>query len=805
MQESKRRMSAFLEELVLMNGETELNQAEQEAIRDALEHNSAVGIVSGYYDEKLTISMASQIFWNNLGYEHSTEIEPREYTLLEFVEQEERNLFEPDRFRNLKGQLNFHILSKTGKSVCVYAYKTEAADYSGRRQWVLSVRMDHKENEALHQLANGMMRMATRFAVCNIEKNTYDFYSLGHGEEYAPTGLYSEFLQEMNKKLKLLPDVDTIDHVMSPENLRRVLKTETDVLKFEYSSIDGSCYYNMSVIPTEWENEKLTKILMIGQDNTHLKKIEFEAQKALEEAYAAANQANQAKTEFLTNMSHDIRTPLNAIIGMTAIAGAHIDQKERVLDCLGKITTSGRHLLALINEILDMSRIESGKMILTEEDFHLPELIDNMVDMVKGDIASHQHEFEVVLKNIEHEAVSGDSLRIQQIFINIVGNAIKYTPDGGKIRFSVSEKPTHHANIGCYEFVIEDNGIGMSEEFQEQIFEPFVRADSKRVTEIQGSGLGMPITRNIVHMMNGEIKVDSKLGEGTRITITIFLKLREMEDINVEELIDLPVLVVDDDLDCCESTVGILKSIGMVGEWVDNGADAVDLVGERHDREEDYFAVIVDWKMPDMDGIETAKRIRSRIGREVPIIMLSAYDYSEVEREARAAGVNGFITKPLFKSRLTTVFKQLVHGGQNKSAAGQLAVMAERDYSRKRVLIVEDNELSREIAVEIVGMTGAQVETAVNGKEAVDKVNDAERDYFDLIFMDIQMPIMNGYEAATAIRLLDEQKGQRVPIVAMTANAFAEDVIMAKNAGINEHIAKPINFEKLDEIMNTWL
>lgn len=680
MQDKKtgRKIVTFQEDMVMMDGVSGITASEQEAIRKALTNNNAVGIVAGYYDEKLTISMASTCFWQNLGYNYAeyTGMADHSHSLLDLIAPKDRKLFAPEVFPGTAGNFEFYILKKDGTPACAYAFKAESADASGRPQWLLSVRVSYKE---------------------------------------------------------------------------------------------------------------------------------IESRRALQEAYAAANQANRAKTEFLTNMSHDIRTPMNAIIGMTAIAGAHIDERERVLDCLGKITASGRHLLALINEILDMSRIESGKMILTEENFMLPELIDNMIDMVKGDIEAHGHSLETVIRAVEHEAVSGDSLRIQQVFINIMGNAIKYTPDGGKIRLTVSEKPTQYSGIGCYEFVVEDNGIGMSEEFLQVIFEPFVRADNRRVTEVQGTGLGMPITKNIINMMNGDIKIDSTLGQGTKVTVTIFLKIRDTKDMNVEELVDLPVLVVDDDEDCCESTVDILNAIGMCGEYTQTGEEAVELVSERHEENNDFFAVIMDWYMPGMDGIEATKAIRKRVGRHVPIILLSAYDYSGIEIEARAAGVDAFIAKPLFKSRLTTTLKQIAGGAKKRTPVNDLAVVAEHDCSDKRILIVEDNELNREIAVEIVGMTGAKIETAENGKEAVDMVNAMESGYYDLVFMDIQMPIMNGYEAAAAIRNLDGSKGKILPIIAMTANAFAEDVIMAKNAGINEHIAKPISFEKLDEIMRRWL
>ncbi len=544
--------------------------------------------------------------------------------------------------------------------------------------------------------------------------------------------------------------------------------------------------------------------LLVSMDVSPEKKAEIESRKALKEAYRAAENASRAKTEFLSNMSHDIRTPMNAIVGLTAIAGANIESQEKVIECLGKITKSSRHLLGLINEVLDMARIESGKMSLTEEDFNLPELVDNLITMTKTSIDEHHHSFEVHIDHIEHEAVCGNSLRIQQVFVNLMSNAIKYTPDGGHIIFSIREKPNGFSELGCYEFTIEDDGIGMTPEFQKIMFEPFSRADDHRTTKVQGTGLGMAITRNIVHLMNGDIEVDSAPNKGTKITVTVYLKLQESEKEQEKELVDLPVLVVDDDRTCCESTVATLEDIGIDGEWVLTGTEAVERCRARHKNNSDYFAVILDWKMPGMDGIETARNIRACVGEDVTIIILTAFEFSEIEEEARSAGVNAFIAKPLFRSRLTATLRQFVSGKKEKNARNCLEDFANADYSGKRILLVEDNELNREIAIEIMGMTGAEIDVAENGKIAVDKIADAPENWYDLVFMDIQMPIMNGYEATAAIRSLSGARGH-VPIIAMTANAFAEDVQLAKNTGMNEHMAKPLDMHKLNEILKTWL
>ena len=539
-------------------------------------------------------------------------------------------------------------------------------------------------------------------------------------------------------------------------------------------------------------------------DVSQEKKAEIESHKALKDAYRAAENASRAKTEFLSNMSHDIRTPMNAIVGLTAIAGANIESQDRVVECLGKITKSSRHLLGLINEVLDMARIESGRMSLAEEDFSLPELVDNLLTLTKPAIDEHHHQLEVHVEHIEHEAVCGDSLRIQQVFVNLMSNAVKYTPDGGNITLTIKEKPNGFSELGCYEFSIEDNGIGMTPEFQKIMFEPFSRADDHRTTKVQGTGLGMAIARNIVNLMNGDIQVESAPNKGTKITVTVYLKLQENEKEQEKELLDLPVLVVDDDKTCCESTVATLQEIGIAGEWALTGKEAVERCVARHKTGRDYFAVILDWKMPEMDGIATARRIRECVGENVTIIILTSFDFSEIEEEARAAGVNAFMAKPLFRSRLTATLRQFTSGKKEKNARNYLEDFAKENYAGKRILLVEDNALNREIATEIIGMTGVTIDSAENGKIAVEKVMEAPEKWYDLIFMDIQMPIMNGYEATAAIRALAGSRG-KVPIIAMTANAFAEDVQLAKNTGMNEHIAKPLDLNKLNDVLKRWL
>lgn len=595
---------------------------------------------------------------------------------------------------------------------------------------------------------------------------------------------------------------------VSISNLMSELCPEHPAVAFEYRKAEKKNGKNqwtrVSIVMAEYENGRPKTAIYVAQDITESKQKEERDRNALIEACEAANHANTAKSEFLSRMSHDIRTPMNAIIGMTAIAGTHLDDREKVSDCLSKITVSSRHLLSLINEVLDMSKIESGRIELTEEEFNLSNLLEGILTMVRPSMRAKEQQLAVRVFEVEHEDVVGDELRLQQVFMNIISNAVKYTPVGGKLEIEISEKPSKIYGYGCYEFVFQDNGIGMSEEYLKQIFEPFSRAEDCRVSKIEGTGLGMTIAQNIVRMMNGDIGVESKENEGSRFTVTVFLKQQSIENGDIRELQQLPVLVADDDEYACEAACKILADIGMCGEWVLSGEEAVRRTQIACEEGKDFFAVILDWKMPGMDGIETAREIRKLLGDEVPIIILSAYDWSEVEEEARKAGVNGFITKPLFKSRLVYMFKQFIGNSESRKDLEE-EVGGERDFSGKRLLLVEDNELNREIAEEIIGETGIRIESAVNGQEAVAMYESHEEHYYDLIFMDIQMPVMNGYEATRMIRKSHKGDALTIPIIAMTANAFSDDVAQSKRAGMNEHITKPLDIEELMRCMERWL
>lgn len=578
-----------------------------------------------------------------------------------------------------------------------------------------------------------------------------------------------------------------------------------DSLSIEYRTHKMGWCQGIFTVVDRYENGDLCHVLWSSRQINEEKEREQQSRQALQDAFESADRANAAKTQFLSNMSHDIRTPMNAIIGMTAIAGAHLDDCERVEDCLKKITVSSRHLLALINEVLDMSKIESGKVDLAEEEFDLPDLIDNLITMTRPQIEEKHHSLNVAVCDVQHEKVIGDSLRIQQVFTNLTTNAIKYTPEGGKISISISEKPSVIPLHGCYEFVFEDNGIGMSEEYLPHLFEPFVRANSSQTAKIQGTGLGMPITRNIVRMMNGDIQVESSLGKGTKFTVTVFLKLQKEDTVFLPDFMDLKVLVVDDDRLSCEATCAILNELGACGEWVLCGREALDRVKSRHEQQDDYFAVFLDWKLPDMKGIDVTRGIRRIVGEDMPIVIISACDWSDIELEARGAGANAFLGKPLFRSRLVRVMEALLGDKEPEQVETLVDATAREDFKGKRVLLAEDNDLNAEIAMEILGMTGFEIEWAKDGSEAVDKMTLSQPGYYDVILMDIQMPVMNGNDAARAIRALQRPDAAKIPIFAMTANAFADDIRASMNAGMNEHIAKPLDVSQFLRVMNKWL
>ncbi len=591
-----------------------------------------------------------------------------------------------------------------------------------------------------------------------------------------------ESFKEHAKLKNLL--IETPDTGIYPLNYDRILdgkRQHWQMNSAKFSSDDGKEY------------------MVIGFRNVHdIVEKQMKQESALRDALSLARHANRAKTTFLNNMSHDIRTPMNAIIGFTALAQTHIDNHEQVQDYLAKIQTSGTHLLSLINEILDMSRIESGTVKLEEDVVHIPDVLHELRMIIQGQVNAKQQSLYIDSLDVVHEDVLTDKLRLNQILLNIIGNAIKYTGYGGNIAVRVTEKKAATPGYATYEFRVKDNGMGMSADFVDHVFDAFSRERTSTVSGIQGTGLGMSITKNVVDMMNGTIEVESELGKGSEFIVTIDFKLsdKHVSISPISELLGARALVVDDDIHTCQSISKMLRSIDMRPDWSTSGREAVIRAKEAVEIQDEYKAFIIDYLMPDMNGIETVRQIRRVISSDIPIIVLTAYEWTDFEKEAREAGVTDFVSKPIFLSELHAILSR----GSEK--APSVKKETSYDYSGKHILLVEDNELNREIATFILEDAGILVDSAKDGIEAVDIMSHSEEDRYDLIFMDIQMPKMDGYTAAREIRTLKNNRIANIPIVAMTANAFDEDRQKSFEAGMNGHIAKPISIEAIAKVLN---
>lgn len=518
-------------------------------------------------------------------------------------------------------------------------------------------------------------------------------------------------------------------------------------------------------------------------------------QKILQDALLVAQKANDAKRDFLSRMSHEIRTPMNAIIGMSAIAFNYLDDKKRTADCLSKITFSSKHLLMLLNDVLDMSKIENGKLNIRQELFDLKNLVTSLADINYGLATAKGLSFEIVISGFKDELLLGDSMRVNQILLNLLSNAIKFTPKGGSVKLEIRMLRSASDKIWL-RFIVKDSGIGMKKEFLEHLYESFEQADNGIARKYGGTGLGMAITKNLVAIMDGTIEVESQEGAGTTFMVDLPFGVSKVDKKTAAEMEEMRVLVVDDDNDTCEHAVVLLKGMGVNVDWALNGFEAIEKV--RSACEDDgrcYDVCFIDWCMPELDGIETARRMRRYVGPDVLIIIISAYDWSGIEEQAKAAGVNAFIAKPFFASNLYNTLLTV----SRKPELGFSAVGNKEtyDFGGKKVLLVEDNELNMEIASELLKFVNLQVEHAENGKVAVDIFRNSKEKEYALIFMDIQMPLMNGYDAARCIRSSEHPAAGTIPIIAMTANAFNDDVQAAFDAGMNGHLAKPIDVEVL--------
>lgn len=624
-----------------------------------------------------------------------------------------------------------------------------------------------------------------------------DFLNLiGYSEEEFETKLKSKcgYVHPDDYK-KIIPVLDELKETNgSTVTEIRIIRSDGSIKNLTMTL----CYVSEK---DSWDG--IPSFYSLGMDVTE-ERMEQERQRiALEDAYQTAKVANEAKTNFLSSMSHDIRTPMNAIMGMAAIAKMNTNEPDKVRDCLNKINISSKHLLSLINEVLDMSKIESGKINLMLEKIDLSELVENVADICKPLVAEKNQQLKMSVGRVRHEKVIADGDRLQQVLLNLMSNAIKYTPEGGTITFRINELSSAIDNLGQYEFIFIDNGIGMAEDFIPHIFEPFSRAEDSRISKIQGTGLGMAITDNIVRMMNGTIEVQSTLGVGSKFVVSVPMEIQNEEEMCDQELVGLPVLVVDDDQIVCENASALLDELGMRGYWVLSGQEAILSVINAHERRDDFFAVILDWKMPEMDGLATLKAIRKNLGDDVPIIIISAYDYSEIEEEFLEAGADAFLSKPLFKSKMLHVLQLFCT--HSNLISSDYEEKNDADLSNKKVLLAEDNDLNREIAIELLQMEGIEVDSVENGKRAVEMFEASAVGDYGAILMDIQMPVMNGYDATKDIRSLNRVDAKTVPIIALTANAFATDVGKARSVGMNEHVAKPINVKHLIKVLQRWM
>ena len=594
---------------------------------------------------------------------------------------------------------------------------------------------------------------------------------------------------------------------LDPENSKDSEKNYLDEIRvheqkewdFEYIHLktgEKRWFHNIAMC-SEVNGKK--KYILVMSDRTN----DWKMNQALSEAVRAAETANKAKSTFLSNMSHDIRTPMNAIIGFTTLAVSNIDDQKRVRDYLGKILSSSNHLLSLINDILDMSRIESGKIHLEETEVSLSDVLHDLKTIISGQIHAKQLELYMDAMDVTNEDIYCDKTRLNQVLLNLLSNAVKFTPAGGTVSVRLKQCPGTQSGSALYEIRVKDNGIGMSQEFVQKLFSPFERERTSTVTRTQGTGLGMAITKNIVNMMGGTIEVQTEYGKGTEFIVRLPFRIQP-EHHHVEkiaELEGLKALVVDDDFNTCDSVTKMLVKVGMRSEWTLSGKEAVLRARQSMELGDAFHAYIIDWCLPDMNGIEVTRQIRS-LGDHTPIIILTAYDWSDIEVEARAAGVTAFCSKPMFMSDIRETLMTAI-GQRQAEPEDRVLPAATSDFRGKCILLVEDNELNREIAVEILNEYGFQVDTAENGAEAVEKVKNSKSGSYDLVLMDVQMPVMNGYEATRRIRALNDPALAKITILAMTANAFDEDRKKAMECGMDGFLSKPIVVEELiDTLQN---
>ncbi len=598
----------------------------------------------------------------------------------------------------------------------------------------------------------------------------------GYGQRYVCDESRKEFIEKTK--------IDNVLKELKENNTYKVVYKRFCDGKEEYYQVDFSTAGDIS-----------NSFVMAFKNVNDVVLAEKEKNEALQMALMSAEHANEAKTKFLNSISHDIRTPMNAIIGFTALARRDIKNEDKVKDYLKKITTSSNHLLSLINDVLDMSRIESGKVKIEEKEVHLPDVFHDIRTIMQPDVASKGIDLFFDTLGVVNEDVICDRLRLNQVMINLLNNAIKFTPNGGTVSVRLIQKPTKHKGFAIYEIHVKDNGIGMSEEFQKHVFDAFAREETSTVSQIQGSGLGMAITKNIINLMNGSIEVKSKPNAGTEFVVTFEFRLNSNPVVyeKIEELQNVRALVVDDDMNSCCSISEMLSDIGLRSDWTTSGKEAVVRTKFALSRNDSFGVYVIDWSMPKMNGLETVRQIRKIIGDETPIIIMTAYDYADIEEEAYKTGVSAFCSKPIFMSELRDVLSKPFRVKQEKKNK-------EDDYSclaGKKVLLVEDNKLNQEVAIELLKDTGLVVDVCDDGDIAVAKMRYAKVKEYDCILMDIQMPRMDGFTATREIRTLSNASIANTPIIALTADAFTETKKAAIEAGMNGHVSKPLNVKEV--------
>ncbi len=583
--------------------------------------------------------------------------------------------------------------------------------------------------------------------------------------------------------------------VVNYEKIKNI--SENDCLRFEeerhHKKSGETRWFLETVYKTSWNH--IERFVVILSDRTHERKSE----QALKEALEAAKAANESKSIFLSSMSHDIRTPMNAIVGLSTLLQRDAHDPEKVQEYTRKITSSSQHLLGLINDVLDMSKIESGKATLNITEISLAEMVEELDTMIQPQAKAKGQEFKINVYHVCNEEVLGDQLRINQVLINVLSNAVKYTPEGGTIEMIVRQLPQCTKNYARFLFIVRDNGIGMSKEYLENIFQPFTREETKKTLGIQGTGLGMVITKNLIDLMGGTIKIESELDKGSTFTIGLELRIKEQKvDPGFWKKRGISrLLVADDDEEVCAGIKSVMADTGVDISYALSGQEAVRMTERAQEEGRGFDLVLLDWQMPDMDGIKTASRIRQIVPCQVIVMILTAYDVERLEEEGIRAGVDSFLQKPFFMSNFKMVVNQL------KTRNRQEQRPEERDdvLAGMHILAAEDIELNAEILMELLKMAGADCDWACNGQEAVEKFEKSAPDKYDMILMDVQMPVMDGYEATEAIRNCSHPRARTIPIIAMTANAFSEDVKEALDAGMNAHLAKPIDMERLKEVI----